>query len=260
MADTPPRRHWFESVADTLGTSYLRYSFTRGTSQEVEALIDMLDIEPTHSILDVGCGPGRHAIALGERGFHVHGIDISERFVELARSAADAAGVADRVTFEVADARTWTAGTQFDRLISLCQGAFGLAGGPGSGDSLDPDLSLFQNVISALGPQGRLAMSAFSSYFQVAMLHEETDSFDAARGVNHEQTSLKDEAGHDHPAELWTTCWTPRELRLMCALSGLDVDEIYSVTPGKYGRSAPTVESPEFLLLARSRPEQGCAR
>ena len=36
-------------------------------------------------VLDVGCGPGRHAHLLAERGIAVHGIDISHRFVELAR-------------------------------------------------------------------------------------------------------------------------------------------------------------------------------
>jgi SAM-dependent methyltransferase len=243
-------RHWFEGVADTLGTSYLKYSFTKGTQQEVDALIGLLDLRPDHRILDVGCGPGRHAIALGERGFKVHGIDVSERFIELAREGAEAAGVADRVTLEVADARTWQTDDPFDRLISLCQGAFGLAGGPGSGDSPDPDLSLFRNVVTALGPRGRLAMSAFSAYFQVKMLNAETDSFDAATGVNHEHTTLKDEIGTEHPAELWTTCLTPRELRLMSTAVGLTVDAIYSVSPGKYAPNSANLETEEFLLLA----------
>ena len=242
-------KHWFEAVADTLGESYLKYSFTRGTNQEVGALIEMLELSAEHMVLDVGCGPGRHAIALGERGFSVHGIDISERFIELARAGAEAAGVADRVTFEVADARTWTTAEPFDRLISLCQGAFGLAGGPRGHDSLDPDLALFENIVAALAPGGRLALSAFSAYFQVRMLAE-SDDFDAARGVNHERTSIKDEQGVDHLAELWTTCLTPRELRLMSTSVGLSVDAIYSVRPGRYGTAEPTVESEEFLLLA----------
>ena len=242
--------HWFEEVADTLGESYLKYSFTRGTKQEVTALIDMLDLESHHRIVDVGCGPGRHAIELGTRGFTVHGIDISERFIELASGAAAAAGVSDRVTFEVADAREWTAGEPVDRLISLCQGAFGLASGPDSGPGLDPDLGLLTNVVRSLAPTGRIALSAFSAYFQVRMLAD-SDAFDAERGVNHEYTSLKDEAGVDHPAELWTSCLTPRELRLMARIVGLEVDAVYSVRPGKYVFDTPTIESEEFLLIAR---------
>ena len=52
------------------------------------------------------------------------------------------------------------------------------------------------------------------------------------------------------PADLWTTCFTPRELRLLGERSGLVVDAIWSVTPGAYARKRPVVEQPEFLLLA----------
>ena len=38
------------------------------------------------TILDVGCGTGEHARLLTERGFHVHGLDINEDFLRLARS------------------------------------------------------------------------------------------------------------------------------------------------------------------------------
>ena len=45
-----------------------------------------------------------------------------------------------------------------------------------------------------------------------------------------------------------------RELRLLAAAAGLDVDAIWSVTPGAYARADPTIETPEFLLVARRRP------
>ncbi|WP_254536863.1 class I SAM-dependent methyltransferase [Halomarina litorea] len=50
-------------------------------------------------VLDVGCGRGEHARYLGERGHPVVGIDGSERAIEQARAATDAADV----TFRVAD-------------------------------------------------------------------------------------------------------------------------------------------------------------
>ena len=82
--------HWFEPIADHLGRAYLRYSFTKGTAQEVDFLVGVLGLEPGMRVLDVGCGPGRHAHALAERGIEVHGIDISDRFVELARETRSA--------------------------------------------------------------------------------------------------------------------------------------------------------------------------
>lgn len=239
--------HWFAAIGDTLGSAYLRYSFTRGTNQEIDALIDMLELEPAVRILDVGCGPGRHSHELARRGFRVHGIDVTPRFIELAIENAP-----QGATFEVADARTWTADEPFDVVISLCQGAFGLAGGPGASGP-DPDVALLGAIVANLRPGGRLALSAFSAYFQVHNLHE-TDDFDAATGINHEQMTIKDENGTDHQVDGWTTCLTPRELRLMAAAVGLEVDHVYSVRPGRYRPDPPSIDTEEFLLLAtRSR-------
>ena len=63
--------HWFEPVADHLGSAYLRYSFTKGTAQEVAFLTDVLGLTPGTRVLDVGCGPGRHARAFAEAGCDV---------------------------------------------------------------------------------------------------------------------------------------------------------------------------------------------
>jgi SAM-dependent methyltransferase len=220
-----------------MGAAYLRYSFTKGTEQEVGFLADVLDLQPGMRVLDVGCGPGRHAHALARRGFEVHGVDISPRFIELAQ-----AGAPPGATFEVADARSLTFDRDFDAAISLCQGGFGLVG--------EDDPSVLEGMARALRPGGRLALSAFSSYFAVRFL-EETDDFDAGTGVNHERTTLKDEAGAEREADLWTSCFTPRELRLLAARSGLEVQYLWSVTPGAYARQAPDLDHPEWLLIAR---------
>jgi SAM-dependent methyltransferase len=245
-------RHWFEDLADHLGGAYLRYSFTKGTDQEVDFLLGALGLAPGARILDVGCGPGRHAQALGRRGFEVVGVDISERFVALAQENTPD-GLA--VTFERADARSLRLENEFDAVISLCQGAFGLADGPAAGmglSRLDPDRVVLEGMARALRPGGRLALSAFSAYFQVRFLGE-ADVFDAERGVNHEHTTIRDEAGREAPAEAWTTCFTPRELRLMADAAGLRPDDIWSVTPGDYAARPPDIDHPEFLLLA-TRP------
>ena len=92
-------------------------------------------------------------------------------------------------------------------------------------------------------------MSAFSAYFQVRYL-EDFDTFDAAAGVNHEVATVKDESGTDATFDLWTTCFTPRELRLLAQAAGLTVRDIWSVTPGAYAAAPPTTDTAEFLLVA----------
>lgn len=239
--------HWFESVADVLGRSYLRYSFTRGTDQEVEFLVEQLGLKAGDTVLDVGCGPGRHAHRLAERGLSVLGIDISQRFVDLAAEGAPPGAV-----FERADARRLGYDGRFDAAISLCQGAFGLTAGPDepSSPTVEPDLPVLEGMARAVRPGGVVALTAFSAYFQVGHLGEH-DDFDAALGVNHERTTIHDEAGETHPAELWTTVYTPRELRLLAVAAGLRPQAIWAVEPGRYGVRPPDLEHPELLLVAR---------
>ena len=232
--------HWFEDLADHMGEAYLRYSFTKGTVQEVDHIVEALNLSPGDRVLDVGCGPGRHAHELGRRGIEVHGVDISERFVEIARRAS-----APGVSFERVDARALTYDAEFDAVICLCQGAFGLMTADGDDDTVVAGMS------RALKPGGRLALSAFSSYFVVKhWTEDEHASFDAATGVNHERTEVRDADGTAMPAELWTGCYTPRELRLIAKRHGLRVESISSVEPGAYGDDPPTVDTPEFLLVA----------
>jgi SAM-dependent methyltransferase len=235
--------HWFEPVADHLGSAYLRYSFTKGTDQEVAFLVDALGLEPGMRVLDVGCGPGRHAHALARRGMAVLGVDISQRFVDLA-----AAGAPPGATFRRADARALDFDREFDAALSLCQGAFGLTGGPGA--PLDGDGAVLAGMARALRPGGQVAVSAFSAYFQLRFL-EAQDRFDAEAGVNHERTEVRDEAGVAVEVDLWTTCYTPRELRLLAQAAGLEVAHVWSVTPGAYAADRPRTDSPELLLVAR---------
>ena len=240
--------HWFEAVANHLGRAYLKYSFTYGTVREVDVLVEILELAPGARVLDVGCGPGRHAHELARRGFQVVGIDISETFVELAsRNAPPGA------EFICGDARTMAFETEFDAAISICQGAFGLAGGPNTDSgSTDPDGIILERIVASVRLGGRVALTAFSAYFQVRFLGPE-DEFDADRGVNREETVLRDIEGIEVATELWTGCFTPRELRLMAGHAGLEVLEVRSVKPGDYRSRPPNLDHPEFLLVGRRR-------
>ena len=233
----PTPGHWFEPIAEHLGSAYLRYSFTKGTVQEVDHVVAALGLHPGERVLDVGCGPGRHAHELARRGIVVHGIDIAEPFVELARRDAPA-----EATFERLDARAMPFDAEFDAAICLCQGAFGLMTAAGE------DEMVLGGIARALRPGGRLALSAFNAYFAVRYHTDAT--FDADVGVAHECTEVRDPGGRPLEVDLWTGCYTPRELRLLLDRHGLSVERISSVEPGAYGDGTPTTESPEFLVIA----------
>lgn len=231
--------HWFEPLADFMGPAYLRYSFTKGTVQEVDFLIETLALTPGMRILDVGCGPGRHSLEFARRGYQVHGIDISQSFIDLALAEK-----VEGATFDRLDARAMQFADEFDVVICLCQGAFGLM------TAQDEDSVVIHNMAKALKKGGRLALSAFSSYFVVKYF--DSAVFDADAGINHERTEIRSPEGAVEEVDLWTGCYTPRELRMMCRQAGLGVQEIFSVDPGAYRSAKPTIESSEFLVVAFS--------
>jgi SAM-dependent methyltransferase len=234
-------------MADFMGPAYLRYSFTKGTEQEVGFIMKAAGVAPGSRVLDVGCGPGRHSLALGERGVEVVGVDISRTFVDLGTAEAVKRSLSDRVTFARADARHLGFNAEFDVVLSLCQGGFGLVGRAEDGSA---DAEVLNGMARALKAGGRLVVSAFSAYFMLRHL-EDNDAFDAATGVNHERTELRDGGPGTQDVDLWTTCFTPRELRLLVERSGLVVEQLWSVTPGAYAETRPTIVQPEFLVVAR---------
>ena len=224
----------FEAIATHAGEAYLRYSFTKGTEQEVGFLVAELGLHPGMRVLDVGCGPGRHAHALRARGIDVVGIDISMAFLRAAGPGWWVRGDARRLPFS---------GGSFDAAISLCQGGFGLLGG-------EDDGGVVSEMASVVKKGGRIAVSAFSAYFAVRHL-EDGDTFDAASGVNHERAEVLDGAGNPAEFDLWTTCFTPRELQLIGVAAGIEVCGLWSVRPGLYERQMPDLDHPEFLLVGR---------
>ena len=224
----------FEAIASHAGEAYLRYSFTKGTEQEVGFLIEELGLRPGMRVLDVGCGPGRHAHALIAKGIDVVGLDIAMTFLQSAGEGMWVRSDARRLPFS---------DRSFDAAISLCQGGFGLLGG-------EDDAGVVKEMARVVKKGGGVALSAFSAYFAVRHL-EEGESFDAGSGVNHELAEVLDPSGRPAQFDLWTTCFTPRELRLIAAGAGLEVCGLWSVRPGLYERRVTDLDHPEFLLLSR---------
>ena len=77
--DEPEHRELVERTADELATV----------------------VAPPGPVVDLGCGPGAHAVALARRGYDVVGVDGSPRMVEVARTRAARDGV--DATFAVHD-------------------------------------------------------------------------------------------------------------------------------------------------------------
>ncbi|WP_298691305.1 cyclopropane-fatty-acyl-phospholipid synthase family protein [uncultured Sphingomonas sp.] len=117
-----------------------------------------LDLKPGQTVLDIGCGWGGMALYLHRvADVDVLGITLSEEQLKVARQRAEAAGVADRVRFELIDYRTLTG--HFDRIVSV--GMFEHVGVPDFRtyfrkvrDLLTEDGVALIHTIGRMGPPG----------------------------------------------------------------------------------------------------------
>jgi SAM-dependent methyltransferase len=113
-------------------------------------------------VLDIGCGFGdtaqRIASMVGPEGT-VKGVDVAERFIELAREEADAAG-AENVSFEVADVEVAELGQEYDYAFSRFGTQF--FANPGAA---------MRRVRAALRPGGRLCMVVWRRKLDNDWLH-----------------------------------------------------------------------------------------
>jgi ubiquinone/menaquinone biosynthesis C-methylase UbiE len=72
------------------------------------------------SVLDVGCGPGRYAIAYAKLGAaRVVGVDVAEQMLDLARTHAAANEVADRCHFARGDFLATPFDERFDVVLAI---------------------------------------------------------------------------------------------------------------------------------------------
>ena len=227
--------HWFEALADHLGAAYLRYSFTKGTEQEVGFLVDALGLEPGEPGARRRLRPGPPRPRPGRAGHRGASASTSpQRFVDArprgrARRASPSSGSTPaRCAFD----------GEFDAVISLCQGAFGLAGGPGAATATAGRPR--RRRARRHGPRAAARAAAwpsraFSRLLPGAVPRGHRRASTPRAGVNHERTELRDARRARRPR---TTCGPRASRPGSCgcwpAAPGSRSSDLWSVTPGAY--------------------------
>jgi arsenite methyltransferase len=92
---------WYDFVGQLAGLIPIMHV---GGHDSTQKLLDLVGIEASSRVLDVGCGSGLTACFVAETyGAQVYGIDISEVMIDRARERARRQGLTDWVDLRVAD-------------------------------------------------------------------------------------------------------------------------------------------------------------
>jgi len=243
------RRNVWEEFFDGQAPVYMDYCFTKNTLIEVDFLLDELKLPSGSSILDVGCGTGRHAVELARRGYQVTGVDISFGMLAEAEKAARQAGI--RIEWIHADATEYTSNRQFDAAICLCEGAFGLLGK--DDDPMKHDLSILNNIYSVLKPGAKLILTVINALAMVRK-HSQKDvvegRFDPITMVETSSEEYNTPQGKNKVV-LKERGYVPTELELLFRQAGFRINHIWGGTAGNWGQRPIDLDEIEVMIIAQ---------
>jgi SAM-dependent methyltransferase len=202
------------------------------------------------SVLDLCCGPGRHAAEFARRGFEVTGVDRSPFLLARAHEHAQTAGVS--VEWVMEDMRSFVRPAAFDLACSLFT-SFGYF------EDEKDDLKVLSNLHRSLKPGGVLIMETLGKerlarVFQPAICSQVEDGTlwlqrpqllnDCCR-VRSEWTLIKD--GKTRTTTFEHTVYSGRELKDRLLLCGFQEVQLFADLQG----SAYNLDAARLVAVAR---------
>jgi len=242
------RNEW-EEFFDGHAPVYMANPFTTNTTQEVDFILEELRLPVGSTVLDVGCGTGRHAVEFAKRGYKVTGVDISSGMLAEAAKAAGQAQV--DISWVHASATEFKAAGKFDAAICLCEGAFGLLGT--EDDPYEHDLSILRNIRDALRPGAGLILTVLNGCRFIRQHNQD----DVDKGRFNPVTMTKTESVEYGSSTARKSVvvrergYVPPELVLLFRLAGFTVEGIWGGTAGNWGHRQLELDEMEVMIVAR---------
>jgi len=232
LAQRPRRpkrsKPWFEEVFDEDYLRTLPFMRADQTLREVEFISEALRAGAGAEILDVGCGYGRHAFELVQRGYNVTGLDLSLPL--LLRAAEESKRRALPVKFVQGDMREMEFEKQFD-------GAYSMLTSFGYFDE-DTNLRVAERIGRALKPGARFLLDIVNRDYVVSDLPvrvwwegtgcvvlEEVDfNFHTSRIVTHRSIVFED--GRQVEQEISVRAYSLHEIGRLLRQAGFRVMDV----------------------------------
>lgn len=251
------KKQWYETLFDNYGQKYDNECFTRGTTGECDFIEKEINYNNNLKIIDVGCGTGRHAIELAQRGYSVTGIDLSESLLERAREKASQNNL--KIDFMRHDARDLPFENEFDIAIMLCEGGFPLM------ETDEMNFEILKNVSKALKNRAKLIFTTLNGLFPLFHSINEFHAADVKEGNatynsqrfdlmtfrDYNITTVADDNGVVKELECNERYYVPCEITWLLKTLGFARIEIYGAKLGAFSREDKlTTEDYEMLVIA----------
>lgn len=250
-----PRRSkpWYEEVFDENYLRTLPFMTPEQTLREVDFIENSLSVEKGARVLDVGCGYGRHAIELVQRGLSVSGLDLSLPL--LIRAADEAQKRALSVNFVHSDMRGLAFDREFDSAYCMLT-SFGYF-------DEETNAKVAEGMARALKPGGRLLLDVVNRDYIVSdlpariwwegdgcvVLEEVEFNFNTSRILTHRSVVFED--GRQLDQEISVRAYSLHELGKVLRQAGFRVIEVSGsiYTPGRFFGAS----SRNLIILAERR-------
>ena len=243
---------WYER---SFGSDYLAlYPHRDDTEAErdIASLVALIDPPANLPLLDLGCGAGRHLLALHRRGFSkMVGIDLSADLLDAARARLEEAG-AENVELLQSDMREIPFCSRFATIISMFT-SFGYF------DSSDEDARMLAATFSALRPGGTFVLDTLGRRWTIDHLqpHEERTigdlRLDITRSITpggqrvEKKTRVFEPGRQERVYRESVRMYGPDELRGMLAAAAFDRVDLYGSLAGVPFNEA----SPRTVVVSR---------
>ncbi|MGM0599227.1 MAG: class I SAM-dependent methyltransferase [Candidatus Rifleibacteriota bacterium] len=246
----------WQEFFQTVASNYDEEIFTRDTQNEVDFLVKELDLKPGATILDIGCGTGRHSIELAKRGYKVTGVDFSSAMLAQAKSKAEKAQV--KINFIESAAQDFVPEKKYDAVVSLCEGALCLFNE--SDNIWAKDMAIFANMAEALEPGSPFLVTVLNAF---RIIRESTDEDVKSGKLDLFTLTTREEFATTTDKELKISgsgierYYTPSELVRMVNRIGLKVDSIYGGTAGTWKGDRLKLDEMEIMVVGHRKDHKG---
>jgi SAM-dependent methyltransferase len=246
---------WYIELFKDYAKSYDNEVFTKGTIGEVDFIEKEINFNKSISILDVGCGTGRHLIELRKRGYkNLVGLDLSLHQLNAAKNKF----VSNTINLICADATKFKLTKKFDLVIMLCEGSFPLM------ETDEMNFAILKNISEVVKSDGKFIFTTLNALYPLKHSVKEFLESSGATGITsndifdlltlRQYSTFEITKDNEKTQKLFCNerYYMPSEITWLLKSIGFSDIEIYAACLGNYSRQTKLTDNDiEMLVISK---------